>query len=195
MQVSNNDLVKASREYAIWDLIDRHNKEAIENNDKSQIIHTTMARQLRLNLDSFLARYKRNISQLTAEQFMNSVNMVYTQAFGNKPPYTHDNGNNLFNLQRADFSNMINWPAAKQLSNGQGYELAGKNQFWPISPYDPSYANLGTVLDNGSRLGGIALNRQINSAGLTNMNTLMNTPFVEDLHQEDDHNWQRRYTQ
>lgn len=195
MQVSNNDLVKASREYAIWDLIDHHNKEAIENNDKSQIIHTTMARQLRLNLDNFLARYKRNISQLTAEQFMNSVNMVYAQAFGNKPPYTHDNGNNLFNLQRADFSNMINWPAAKRFSNGQGYELAGKNQFWPISPYDPSYANFGTVLDNGSHLGGIALNRQINSAGLTNMNTLMNTPFVEDLHQDDDHNWHGRYTQ
>ena len=63
MQVSNSDLLKSSREYAIWDLIDRHNKEAIANNNKSQIINTNMARQLRLNIDSFLGRYNRTNDQ------------------------------------------------------------------------------------------------------------------------------------
>ena len=195
MQVSNSDLLKSSREYAIWDLIDRHNKEAIANNNKSQIIHTTMARQLRLNLDSFLGRYNRTIDQLTPEQFISSVNRVYTKAMGNRPPYTHDNGANLFNLQRASFSNMINWPAAQALPNGGGYELAGRNQFWPISPYDPNYSHLGVVLDNGSRLGGIALNSKLQSNQLTNGNALMRTNFVSDLQQDDDGNWQGRYTQ
>lgn len=181
MRATNTELNRSVYEYAIWQLIDMHNQEAIGQNDTKNIIHTSQARGLREKLDTLLKQNNLALETLPKDQFVSAVNQVYGKKIGAVPMGFDDNGSFMnFNDSFRDFMEITQFDKAKQLENGE-YNLYAKNGYWPISPYDPRYANRGAVLNNGSHLGAISVLNDFEANKLNTIGTGMRAEFINNL--------------
>ena len=78
MRLTKQDMNRYFYEYEFWNVVNQNNEEAVKNNLRDGIIHTSQARQLRKNLTDTLAReYKTDIDHATISQFKNAMNITF----------------------------------------------------------------------------------------------------------------------
>ena len=169
MQINGQELSRDYFEYALWRKIDEHNREAIENGDNEQIIHTTYSRTKRRNMGDF--------SQMNNGQFKQAVQAAFKD-YG----LVIDN-DDLANSYTA-FTNMLNFGQNNMQQLRQNGETNVKGTM-PLSPYDPRVANLGIVLDNGSRLGGVNTDDLRSASDLNDWHRLAGINYLSNLHYDE----------
>ena len=191
MRLTKQDMNRYFYEYEFWNVVNQNNEEAVKNNLRDGIIHTSQARQLRKNLTDTLAReYKTDIDHATISQFKNAMNITFLDkiVYDSFPFGDDENDQAKFKADLNTYMDMIGYKTAQNLGNGQ-YEMKGKNVYLPISPYDTRFSRLGTVLNNGSRLGGISANQDFDAGKLNRVNTARNAQFFNNLRITDDNNF------
>lgn len=172
MQLNSKQLTRYYFEYALWRKIDEHNQEAISNDDKSQIIHTTLARSLRRKIG--------DMDKITTiGQLRQAVNNVFDKQH--------------LDLSTADmqkyytaFTNMTNFTARDQ-AGLKNTGVANINGILPLSPYDPNFATLGVILDGGSRLSGINAKNYNDVSNLEDFRKASDVQVIGNVHYDEDH--------
>lgn len=172
MQLTGKDLTTYFYQYALWRSIDEYNQKQIEDDNKKNIIHTTLARGL--------GRQMGDVSNMNNGQFRNRVNQLFGKV---APGFNMDEG--FVNKAYHAFTNMaeIGMPEMQSLRQNGYAKIDG---IVPISPYDPKFSNLGVVLDNGSRLGGInGKNYGISAQNLNILNPNAQVDYLSNVHYDE----------
>lgn len=173
MRITGKDLTSYFYQYALWRRIDEYNQEQIENDNKKNIIHTTLARGLASQLGS--------ISNMTSGNFRQRVQELFgpvAPGFEMSPSFMKKAYNAFTNMAE------IGMPEMQNLRQNGVTNFDG---ILPISPYDSRYSELGVVLDNGSRLGGIlAKNYDMDVNDINILNRQNRVNYVSNVHYNPD---------
>lgn len=149
MKITKQDKNRYLYEYAFYDVIRDYN-EGQGASARPDRIMASEGRRLRVELRQLLTSRELRMDSLTPVEFRNAVDEVLTKRMG-EAPYG-DAGKSRFAGQMRDYISLLN------IEDRSATEL-GKNGYLPISPYDERFAPRNAVLDNGSRLGGVAADK------------------------------------
>ena len=173
MKIAGRDLTRYFYQYALWRKIDEYNRKQIDDDNKKNIIHTTLARGI--------ARNFGDVSQMNSGEFRKRAQDLFSKVapgFEISPDF----------MKRSymAFTNMaaIGMP---ELNNLKQKGVTDFDGILPISPYDSRYSNLGIVLDNGSSLGGIyAKNYNFNVSDINILNPSAQVNYVRNVHYDEE---------
>lgn len=171
--------------YAAWKIIDNYNRAQISQNNTDKVVRISQAKTIVRNLFDQLDRdYMSRGQYVTPGQFFNAFNNAIEPAFGEKPFQTHDEIQNAFTDTFGEFKAMTGFDSNQKDSNGE-YNLYKEHGFLPISPYDPRFANLGSVITWGSQLDGVSVENNREASDMSTVRGAMITPLAHDLHLDD----------
>lgn len=185
MNISRNDKNRYLYEYAFWDVIREHNdrQKATTAIDASRpdYIMASEGRALRAKLGAALKSQGIALENANPLAFRQACNDVLSGRMGYAPYGDVATGKAMFAAQLQSYKNLMDLqdPAAPSL---------GEEGILPISPYDPRFATLDAVLQNGTRLGGIKSEAVADTDTLRTSAGLMATDYLGNVSCEVDRN-------
>lgn len=165
--------------YAAWQLINDFNQNVINSGQIDRVIRISQAKHIMKNVTRALNSNLPKGQSPTPNQFFTVFNNVASpitgyQFFQNQQQID-DTFHNTFNIFK-DFTGFVN---GQPLQDGE-YNL--EKGFLPISPYDPLYANFGSVMDQGSHLNAISVENDRDVSDVATIRGAMATPIYRNLH-------------
>ena len=178
MLINNNELNRFFNEYMFWAKIDAYNKTVTSPND---LITTSNGRFLRQKLhESLVKNTDYNMSTVTPRVFRQELNQVMSDARVSDS-FWEDTADLDTHEMLTDFKAFMNYSDATIKTTNGDFDLAStghKDNVLPISPYDPRFANLGSILDDGSRLNGISVMENLSVSQLNKIRLMANTKLA-----------------
>lgn len=187
MLINSTTANRFYNEFIIWSLIDEHNENAIGEDNKAGIIHTSRGRAIREQIENVLRQNKTDFGRLTPNNLMRVLGQVAPELNGD---IQNLNGN--FKNYFSEFQAMTGINSNHRDSQGN-YILDQNYHYLPISPYDPHFSHLGSVLNNGSHLGGIDANVNVDASNLNRITVASGLNYISNLHPTDE-GWYGRNT-
>lgn len=157
MKLTVKDKTRYLYEYAFYDVIRDYNESQVTES-RPDYIMASEGRMFRTRLGQRLASEGKSMETLKIPDFIAATNAVLSERMGHAPYADGDAGRRLFNHQFADYKSLVG------LETGKESEVTSEGHYMPISPYDPRFAMNDVVMDNGTRLGGVAMDSKVPSA-------------------------------
>lgn len=191
MKLNREDKFRYLYEYAFYDVIREHN-EAEKATGNPDYIMASEGRVLRERLGKRLESIGKSMETTSVAEFRDAVNAVVGPRIGG-PVYVADGHGS----ERAQSKRQLGeFMAMVGLERGTETEVSGEGHFLPISPYDPRFSMNDAVMDNGTYLGGIAVDDPAveSSSDLIRVGSSTRAKYLGNLHMNRDGAWVARET-
>lgn len=194
MKVSKKERLKGLYEYIFWDALDSYNKEEnmLSKLEKRPSKHI-MVSEGRLLHDMWTSKVKT----FGISENLNAMNEVLSERMGRKPFLDTSKNSKEFGHLFDKYKNLIGQNENAQYEGPEDNKslVMTKDHCMPISPYDSRFRTRECVLQNGSRLGGISGDADVDEfTDLLDVKVARLIPYVGNVYekvdnQTDEHYW------
>ena len=193
MKVSKKERLKGLYEYVFWDALDSYNKEEnmLSKLEKRPSRHI-MVSEGRLLHDMWTSKVKT----FGISENLNAMNEVLAERMGRKPFLDTSKNSKEFGNLFDKYKNLIGQNENAQYDGPEDNKslVMTKDHCMPISPYDSRFRTRECVLQNGSRLGGISGDADVDEfTDLLDVKTARLIPYVGNIYEKVDNQIDERY--
>lgn len=185
MKVSRDERVRGFYEYMYWKALDLYNlNEDIKAIRDSQTPRNIMVSEGSVLHDKWLSLVEQNGHSLEKSgivRVMSAMNHVLSERMGGAPVFeTCTKDDKAYRRMLMEYNNLL----GQDRDSGAVFEgddkrlVMTKGHFMPISPYDNRFSGRSAVLDNGSRLGGVPGEVDVDFDELSDISVARHVPYA-----------------